>query len=148
MSAGRLAARMSQVQRKPANSWWVAGGILAFTLLAATWLRVAGHNWDQNQHLNVDDYYVAKVTVRQVNLPEGATFSELLDAQTSPLNPHLDRGYVYGALPLYLVKATTSAISGVTGDSYFTGVDGALQTGRVLSGLFDAFTALLVFAIG
>jgi hypothetical protein len=117
-------------------------------LLAATWLRVAGHNWDQNQHLNVDDYYVAKVTVRQVNLPEGATFPELLDPQTSPLNPHLDRGYVYGALPLYLVKATTAAISGITGDSYFTGVDGALQTGRVLSGLFDALTALLVFAVG
>lgn len=126
----------------------MAGGILAAILLAATWLRVAGHNWDQNQHLNVDDYYVAKVTVRQVNLPEGLSLSDLLDPQTSPLNPHLDRGYVYGALPLYLVKATTAAISGIKGDSYFTGVDGALQTGRVLSGLFDALTALLVFAIG
>ncbi|HYO49793.1 MAG TPA: glycosyltransferase family 39 protein [Chloroflexia bacterium] len=149
MSAGRHAdGRVGQVQRKPANSWWVTAGILAVILLVATWLRVSGHNWDQNQHLNVDDYYVAKVTVRQVNLPEGATFSELLDPQASPLNPHLDRGYVYGALPLYLVKATTAAIAGVKGDSYFTGVDGTLQTGRVLSGLFDALTALLVFAIG
>jgi hypothetical protein len=139
---------MTQVQSRLANSWWVAGGILAAILLAATWLRVAGHNWDQNQHLNVDDYYVAKVTVRQVNLPEGASLSELLDPQASPLNPHLDRGYVYGALPLYIVKATTAVISGIMGDSYFTGVDGTLQTGRVLSGLFDAVTALLVFAIG
>ena len=136
------------MQRRSATSWRAAGGILAFTLLAATWLRVAGHNWDQNQHLNVDDYYVAKVTVRQVNLPEGASLADLLDPQTSPLNPHLDRGYVYGALPLYLVKTTTAAISGVRGNSYFTGVDGTLQTGRVLSGLFDAVTVLLVFAIG
>ncbi|MDQ3929401.1 MAG: glycosyltransferase family 39 protein [Chloroflexota bacterium] len=136
------------MQSSLTSSRWAVGSILAAILLAATWLRVAGHNWDQNQHLNVDDYYVAKVTVRQVNLPPDTPLSDLLDPQASPLNPHLDRGYVYGALPLYLVKATTAAISAVKGDPYFNGVDGALQTGRVMSGLFDALTALLVFAIG
>ena len=127
---------------------WGATLVLAGILLAAGWLRLAGHNWDQDQHLNADDAYIAKVTLTHVTWPPGTALTRLLDPAASPLNPRTDGGYVYGALPLYLVKATAAGATALTGDAYYTGYNGTLQTGRVLAGLFDTLTVLLVFALG
>ena len=43
---------------------------------------------------------------------------------------------------------TTVAASAFTGSPYFTTYDGTEQTGRVLAGLFDSVTVLLVFGVG
>jgi hypothetical protein len=60
---------------------------LGLIVVVALALRVAGHNWDENQHLNVDDYYVTKVAMTRVNLPSDASPGQLLDPANSPLNP-------------------------------------------------------------
>jgi MFS family permease len=123
--------------------------MLGLSLLVAAWLRVESHNWDEEQHINVDDLAVTKVALKRVNLPPDTPLSTLFDPQNSPINPRAGGAYfVYGALPLYMVKTVSSAIAGITGDSYFAGLGGIQQTGRVLAGLFDTITALFVFAIG
>ncbi|MEO8659395.1 MAG: hypothetical protein ABI693_13055 [Bryobacteraceae bacterium] len=48
-------------------------------LLAAAWLRVSGHNWDQGQQINVDDSYVSKVALKKIKWPSDATLGTLLD---------------------------------------------------------------------
>jgi len=134
--------------RRPA---WRRGGaalLLGLLLLSAAGLRVGGHNWDAGQRLNSDDSYVAKVATR-LRLPPDAALGTLLDPQHSPLNPRVGgEFYVYGTLPLYLVRIATTLAQAVTGDRGFSGLDGVLQTGRVLAGLVDTLTALLVFAVG
>ncbi|MGI8587496.1 MAG: ArnT family glycosyltransferase [Chloroflexia bacterium] len=127
----------------------LGGILLGLILIVAAWLRVSGHDWDADQHLNSDDSYVAKVAFARLHLPPGTSLATLLDPARSPLNPRTGgEFYVYGTLPLYLVKATTAGAYALTGDRYFNSYNGTLQTGRVLSGLFDALTALLVFAVG
>ena len=124
---------------------WLPASILL--LLVALTLRVWGHNWDANQHLNADDMFVAKEVIKRVQWPTDP--ATLLDPQASPLNPR--RGgefYVYGTLPLYLVRATVSLLTAVSGDRYFSGYDGILQTGRILSATFDTLTLLLVGLVG
>jgi MFS family permease len=122
---------------------------LGAVLVVGTWLRMAGLNWDQDQHLNVDDYYVAHVATQRVSLPPNSTLNLLLDPQKSPLNPRTSgEFYVYGALPLYLVRGAASLIYLGSDASYFKGVNGILQTGRGLAGIADLATMLLTFLIG
>ncbi len=125
--------------------------VLALVAIVAVgaWLRLAGLNWDQDQHLNVDDYYVAHVATQRVSLPPNSSISLLLSPQKSPLNPRTGgEFYVYGALPLYLVRGAASLIYLGSGASYYTGVNGILQTGRGLAGIADMVTVLLTFLIG
>ena len=123
--------------------------ILAVILFAAAWLRVESRNWDDGQNINVDELSISKIALKRVNIPPDASLSTLLNPQSSPINPRAEGAlFVYGALPLYLVKTASSSIADMTGDTYFAGLGGLVQTGRVLSGLFDTLTALLVFCIG
>ena len=132
------------LRRLPAR--WLA---LALILLVAGWLRVTHHDWDQDQRLVPDEYVVTQTTLDRANLPPGTTLAGLLDPRSSPINPRPPGViYIYGALPYYITRVVTVAASGLTGDASFTGYDGTEQTGRVLAGLFDTLTTLLVFAIG
>ncbi|HMA36550.1 MAG TPA: glycosyltransferase family 39 protein [Chloroflexia bacterium] len=127
----------------------LTGLALGLILLAAGALRLAGHDWDQDQHLNVDEYFVTKTAITRVHWPTRGDLGAGLDPQRSPLNPRAGGApYPYGTLPLYLDKAATALAARLTGNPYFRSLDGALQTGRVLAGLFDTLTALLVFAVG
>ncbi|HMA37296.1 MAG TPA: glycosyltransferase family 39 protein, partial [Chloroflexia bacterium] len=122
---------------------------LGLVLLVAAALRIPSHNWDQDQHLHTDERYVTRVTIDRVQLPPGVTLATLLDAQHSPIDPRAaGQLYTYGALPIYLGKAATVLALAVSGDSYFSSYNGTQQTGRVLAGLFDILTTLLVFAAG
>jgi hypothetical protein len=126
---------------------WITGLLLGLILLTAAWLRVSGHNWDDGQRLNADDSYVAKIATR-ISVPPGTTPATLLDPQHSPLNPRTGgEFFVYGSLPLYLDRIGTSVAQAVTGDPWFSGLDGVLQTGRVLAGLADTLVVALVFFI-
>ncbi len=123
--------------------------MLGVILLVAAWLRIAGHNWDEGQQINVDDFYVSKVALKKLKLPPDTSLGTLLDPRLSPLNPRVDgEFFVYGTLPIYVVKATSVAISAVTGNPYFDGLGGIQQTGRIVTALFDTITVLLVFAVG
>ncbi|MBI5449495.1 hypothetical protein HY948_04225 [Candidatus Gottesmanbacteria bacterium] len=111
--------------------------LVVFLLAAA--FRFTGINWDANQHLHPDERFLTMVA-NGTSWPK--TITEYLDTQTSPLNPH-NAGfsfYVYGTFPLFLVKAVAEGLS--KGD-----YNNLTLVGRVLSGLFDLGTLILVFFI-
>jgi hypothetical protein len=119
---------------------------LALIVVVALALRIVGHNWDENQHLNVDDYYVTKVAMTRVNLPPDAPLGRLLDPATSPLNPRAGgEFYVYGALPLYAARAAGALATAATGNAYYSSLNGVEQIGRGLAALFDTLTLLLIY---
>jgi hypothetical protein len=123
--------------------------LLALILIAGGGLRIAGHNWDQDQQLSPDENDVTQATLDQVRLPPGTNLGQLLDPVHSPLNLHgYPAGFHYGGFFVYLDKVVTHGLRALTGDAYFTGYFDTKQTGRVLSALFDTATILLVFAIG
>jgi hypothetical protein len=125
--------------------------LLALSLLAlgAAGLRVAAHDWDQGQHLHPDEVSVTQAALDRAQWPPGTPITQFFDPAHSPLNPRASgAAYPYGALPLYLAKIPAVALAALTGDAGFSGYDGVLQTGRVLAGLFDVLTLLLVFAVG
>ena len=127
---------------------WV---VLALGLLAlgAAGLRLPTHDWDQGLHLHPDEVGVTQAALDQVQWPPGTPLASFFDPAHSPLNPRAaGAAYPYGALPLYLAKIPAAALAALTGEAALSGYDGVLQTGRVLAGLFDLLTMLLVFAVG
>lgn len=120
--------------RKPAMLW------LALILLLAAGLRFYGLNWDQSQHLHPDERFLTMVA-GAVRWPAG--IAEYMDEARSPLNPR-NTGfgfYVYGMLPVALVKALAEA----TGAAHY---DGITLVGRAASAAADLGTVLLVYLLG
>lgn len=124
--------------------------IAAFLLVAAgTLARLSAPDWDSYAGLHADERHMAFMVsdaVRgleawnqgKVNLSLGGLW---FDSAQSPLNPRQHSGfYVYGELPLLLASAWTY----VSGQSEWTEI---LKTGRLISGLADSFTILLVFLV-
>lgn len=110
-------------------------------LVAGCSLRFIGLNWDAGQHLHPDERFLTLVIP---NLGWPHSFFQYFDTETSPLNPLNQRDtnlYVYGQLPLIIVKAA-AAIS--HRDNY----DDILLLGRTISALFDAGSCLLVLLVG
>jgi len=70
----------------------------------AFWLRTQGRNWDEGHLLHPDERFLAMVT-EAMAMP--SSWSEYLDTDRSPLNPHkLEKGrFVYGTLPVFLTQA-------------------------------------------
>ena len=116
------------------------GLVLLLILLAAGWLRLSGVNWDQGTHLHPDERFLTMVAT-DIRWP--LSIGEYFDTARSPLNPaNVGRPFfVYGTLPLFLVRAIAEA----TGQ---TGYDQIHLVGRVLSGLFDLATVALTFWLG
>src|SRR2546428_9154529 len=75
-------------------------GILA----VAAALRFIGVDWDAGQHLHPDERFIT-IVESQVRLPSG--LAEYFDTAHSPLNPynHDFGSFIYGTLPLFLVRA-------------------------------------------
>jgi hypothetical protein len=122
--------------------------LLAAILLVALGFRFVGHDWDEGLRLNVDEVLVAKTTT-QLGVPPPAGLAALLDPQASPLNPRRGGAFwVYGALPLYLVKLTAAGLAALTGDPTWTAYDGVVSAGRGLVAVLDTLVALLVFGVG
>ena len=114
--------------------------VLAGLLIAAAWLRFDGLDWDHGHHLHPDERFLTMVGTA-VRLPSSP--AEYFDTARSPLNPSNagHRFFVYGTLPLFLVRAVAEAI-GLAGYAHLHLV------GRALAALFDLGTILLVFRIG
>jgi hypothetical protein len=103
--------------------------------------RFAGVNWDNARHLHPDERFLTMI-VPELRLPQsvGAYF----DTARSTLNPqNLENVglFVYGQLPLFLVKAIASVLGR---DNY----DDVLGVGRTISALFDCISVLLLWRIG
>lgn len=105
-------------------------------LLLAAFFRFYGLNWDQNQHLHPDERFLTMVA-SAMKWPEN-----YLNTSTSTLNPHnIGYGfYVYGTFPVILVKFIAESLK--LGD-----YNSLTLVGRIISGLLDLGTAILVFLI-
>ena len=101
--------------------------------------RFTGLNWDHNNHLHPDERFLTMVG-NAITWP--TSFTQYLDTNASPLNPHNHNFnfYVYGTYPVYLVKLIAHFL---TQDTYH----GLVLVGRATSALFDLGTLVLVFLI-
>jgi YYY domain-containing protein len=113
---------------------------MGIILLAAGWLRLTGVDWDHGAHLHPDERFLTMVAA-DIHRPD--SIGEYFDTARSPLNPaNVGRPFfVYGTLPLFLVRAVAEA----TG---LVGYDRIYLVGRVLSALFDLGTIALTFWLG
>jgi YYY domain-containing protein len=113
--------------------------LLGIVLLGAL-LRFVGLNWDGGHHLHPDERFLTMVE-NAIQLPSDPF--QYFDSATSPLNPY-NRGFgsfVYGTVPLFLVRVIAELGGWNTYDKVHL-------LGRVLSGLFDLGTILVLFCIG
>lgn len=113
--------------------------VFLLILFLGAYFRFHNINWDQNQHLHPDERFLTMVATA-IDWPKN--FSEYLNTNSSPLNPH-NRNfdfYVYGTFPLFFVKLITQILN--KGD-----YNSLTLVGRFLSGFFDVGTMLIVFFI-
>lgn len=111
--------------------------ILIFAISAL--FRFTGINWDDNAHLHPDERFLTMV-VTNISWPD--TLLQYFDTHTSSLNPHNNGHtfFVYGTYPLYLAKAAAQIFGRHT-------YDGITLVGRLLSGIADLLTVLIIFLI-
>lgn len=111
--------------------------LLVLVLAAAIYLRFIGMNWDANQHLHPDERFLTMVSTA---IEPVKSVSEYFNTAQSSLNPN-NRGYgfyVYGTLPLFIVRYLADALNQ-------TGYDQIFLVGRYVSAFFDLLTTFLVY---
>ena len=114
---------------------------MVIILLVAALFRFHGINWDEGRHLHPDERFLSTVT-NDLQWPEN--LDNYFDPNTSTLSPYSlpNMGlYVYGTLPVYIVKWTAILLDR---NNY----DKITLIGRNLSGLFDIATIFFLFLIG
>ncbi|MBN1286152.1 MAG: glycosyltransferase family 39 protein [Anaerolineae bacterium] len=127
--------------------------LLALTLLAAAYLRFVGQNWDEYTHLHPDERFLTQVASALGTATLFSTDPETpgyFDTDRSQLNPNnVGFGfYVYGTLPLFIVKGAASIVAALTGDPVHIGYSGVHLIGRSVSAAADLITILFTFLIG
>jgi len=113
--------------------------LLVLILAAGAYFRFTGLNWDESQHLHPDERFLTMVAS---SIKPVENIGEYFDTAKSSLNPN-NRGYgfyVYGTLPLFIVRGIADLINQ-------TGYDQIFLVGRALSGFFDLLTILFVYLI-
>lgn len=118
---------------------WIWDILLIGVLLIGAYFRFVGVNWDDTYHLHPDERFLTMV---ENDIAPAESLSQYFDTSTSTLNPN-NRGhsyYVYGTLPLFLVRYVGEWIGQ-------TGYGEIHVVGRVLSGIFDLGTILFVYLI-
>jgi 4-amino-4-deoxy-L-arabinose transferase-like glycosyltransferase len=115
--------------------------VLWFCIGLGAVCRFAGLNWDNAQHLHPDERFLTMI-VPEMRLPQSVAM--YFDTSRSLLNPQNLPNvglFVYGQLPLSVVKAVASLLGR---DNY----DDVLGVGRAMSALFDCISILLLWRIG
>jgi YYY domain-containing protein len=119
----------------------VAYAVLFVVLIVAALLRFNGLKWDEGHHQHPDERFLSTVT-NDLQWPEN--FRDYFNPDVSTLSPYSNPNmglYVYGMLPVYIVKWVAIHLDK---NNY----DNITQIGRMLSGLFDLGSILLLFLIG
>ena len=131
--------------------------LLALILICAAALRVYGLRWDDEMrgYPHPDERHLAN-TMSRLDIPRPPDWQTLLnDPDHSPLNPrkqipgteeHYD--LAYGALPVYLYRATALALAKITGDQDLDSYDFYRVVGRGVTALLSLLTVLWVYQIG
>lgn len=113
--------------------------ILLCIVIAALSIRLVGLNWDKGHHLHPDERFLTMVT-QAVRWP--MSIQQYIDTDNSPANPN-NVGfnfYVYGTLPVYLVKIVAQVLS--RGDYV-----NLTLVGRAMSAVVDTFGVIIIFFI-
>lgn len=159
-----------------ARSDLLAGALLILILLLGTALRFTGLNWDGFTHFHPDERFLTQVITAMggglsftlnggiegyddlesqlqrclERYPDTGGVGGFFDAQCSNYNPHnIGHGqYVYGTLPAFIAHWGMKTYTQLTGDSVWSGYDGAYLVWRAINAAFDAGTILIVFLIG
>jgi len=143
--------------------------VLVAILLAGSYLRFSGLNWDEGQYIHPDEGHMRN-TLSLISWPDD--LSLYFDTHRSPLNVRNIEGrrYSYGTLPLFVTRAAAEWLDSACVDSSallshiaasllvgpsvegcspgtFTGVYSAI-VGRSLSALADLGTLILIYLIG
>ena len=121
-------------------SWgWAWDLLLVVILLVGGYFRTIGINWDSNQHLHPDERFLTMV---ETSIQPVASLADYFNTATSTLNPNnVGHGYfVYGTLPIFLVRYAAEALDQ-------TGYDQVYLVGRAFSAFIDLLTVFLVFVI-
>jgi YYY domain-containing protein len=118
---------------------WIVDILLISILLMGAYFRFIGIDWDGNHHLHPDERFLTMVATSIT--PTGSS-GDYFDTSKSTLNPNnVGYGfYVYGTLPLFMVRYAADLVSQ-------TGYDQVNIVGRALSAVMDLVTVLLVFLI-
>jgi YYY domain-containing protein len=114
--------------------------VLMAILAIAAYLRFTGLNWDDYTHIHPDERFLTMV---ESGIDSPDKLSGYFDTAVSPLNPN-NRGYgffVYGTLPVFLVRFVAEAIQR-------TGYDEVHLVGRAASAAFDLVSVWLVYLVG
>lgn len=162
-SATDLAGELGRRMRGRLRTWGAAAVIPVLLLLFAAPFRFIGVNWDSSQHLHPDERFITMVSTG-IELPRN--LAEYFDTARSPLNPYNRNfgSYVYGTLPLFFVRGVAEAIQGFA-RAVPVEAAGPLSElwphlrnlahygninllGRVLSGVADLLTLVLVYLCG
>ena len=113
--------------------------LLIGILILGAYFRFVGVDWDEDQHLHPDERFLTMVAS---GITSEGNEGRYFDTATSTLNPN-NRGYgfyVYGTLPLFMVRITGELLEQ-------TGYSEIYLVGRQLSGFMDLLTILLVYFI-
>lgn len=125
---------------KMATGGWMVYVWLAAVLAAGAALRLVGIDWDAGQHLHPDERFLTMV---ETALRWPSSLAEYFDTVRNPLSPY-NNGYnffVYGTLPLYLVKWLGNTLGRA-------GYDEVHLVGRAASAVFDLGSVAVLFFIG
>jgi YYY domain-containing protein len=118
---------------------WIWDSLIILVLLIAATLRLTGIQWDGSHHLHPDERFLTMV---ETSISPVESLKEYFDTSSSSLNPN-NRGftfYVYGTLPLIITRYVGEWVG-------MTGYDEINVVGRVLSGVFDLGTVLMIYLI-
>jgi YYY domain-containing protein len=140
IETGNIQAPIPAVKSKKPSLWFsylLTGLALVIILSVGLYFRIVGIQWDGDQHLHPDERFLTMVASA---ISPVKSLSEYFDTNTSSLNPHnVGYGfYVYGTLPLFIVRYVAELTNMVDYGSIFL-------LGRYLSGFVDLLTVLLVF---
>ncbi len=112
---------------------------LVLILLVGSYFRFTGVNWDDHTHLHPDERFIWMVTI-SLSLPK--SLGEYFNTAVSPLNPYNQgSSFIYGTFPLFLTKLLGEVLKQ-------GGPDQIHLLGRVLAGVFDLLSVVLMFLIG
>jgi YYY domain-containing protein len=113
---------------------------LVVVLLLGAWFRFHGLNWDEGRHLHPDERFLSSVT-NDIKWPQN--LDTYFDPAASTLSPYSLPNvglFVYGTLPVYIVKWVSILLNK---NNY----DAITLVGRALSGIFDLAAILMLFMI-
>jgi YYY domain-containing protein len=150
----------------------LVGLLLILVMAVGGYFRFVGLNWDDFTHLHPDERFLTGVVAslggglsftdsdpaeRQLHFercmaayPDSNGQGGFFDADCSPYNPHnVGSGlYVYGTLPLFIVKGASEMVVNITGDSTWSSYEGVHLVWRALSALSEMGVILIIFLIG